>query len=135
MNLSKTFQHVFTVNYIFDFSGMTIIQSDRLYMIVGFLMVFLAAVFQTIAIYSKNPIKKMFWHRLSSPLGVGGILEVLWYVARYENIKLFGSHFVAWLIGIIVLVWIYFPIRYFFSRYKHDKQNWEKQQIKLKYLK
>jgi hypothetical protein len=104
-------------------------------MVVGLLMVLLGSAFKLISNYSTNSVKRMFYHRLASPLVVGGILEVLWYSARYENIKLFGSHFSAWIAGIAILVWISFPIRYFFTRYKSEWQSWEKQQIKLKYLK
>lgn len=134
MTTREQFQHVFNVSYIFDFSNMILTVGDRMYMIVGFLMVVLGSVFQVIGLYSKNPVSRLMWYRLASPLGVGGILEVFWYVARYENINLFGSHFVAWGIGIVVLVWIFFPIRYLLGRYNKERVNWEKQQIKLKYI-
>lgn len=135
MDILAILKNVFTPGYIFDFSAMTLTQGDRVYMIAGLLMVLLGAGFKLMSNFSKDPVTKRLWHRFASPLVVGGILEVLWYALREQNIKLFGSHFAAWAIIIVILVVLYFPARYWLSRYKEDRQKWEKQQVKLKYIK
>jgi len=135
MDIRATLRHVLTSGYIFDFTNMLPSSGDRLYMIAGLLMVLLGAVFKLISNFSRNSVTRLLWHRLASPLVVGGILEVLWYTARDQNIKMFGSHFIAWLIGIVVIVWIYFPIRYCFGYYRQEREHWQKQQVKLKYIK
>jgi type VI protein secretion system component VasK len=68
-------------------------------------------------------------------LGTGGILEVIWYGLRFENVKLFGSHFAAWLIGLITVIWFVTALVYALKQYRAEKDKWEKQQVKLKYLK
>jgi hypothetical protein len=135
MNIISKFKHVFTPSYIFDFTSMIPVQSDRLYLIVGLAMTVVGAVFKIISAFSTNPVSRRLWQRLASPFITIGILEALWFLARQQNIKLFGSHFVAWLMGIVFLVWLYFPIRYLIGSYRYEKQQWEKQQIKLKYIK
>ncbi len=135
MNIKEILQKVFSPEYIFDISVMVPHPTDRYYMFLGFVMVLVGVVFKVVSNFSKNPISQNLWHRLASPFVVGGILEVVWFVAREQNIKLFGSHIVAWIIGVVILIWLYFPLKYWWSKYKDEKQAWEKQQIKLKYMK
>lgn len=134
MDIKAILTKVFSTEYIFDFTVMVPDKTDRMYMIAGLLMVLLGTAFKLISNFSKNPVTAHLWHRLATPLIVGGVLEVLWLASREQNIKLFGSHFVALIIGIVVLVWIYFPIMHYFKEYKQRKDKWEKQQVKLKYM-
>ena len=135
MTFTEQLKHVFSVSYIFDFNIMVLSMGDRLYMIAGFIAALVAAILEIFSIYSKNPVTKNMWHKLSAPIGTAGILEVIWYSFRYENVRLFGSHFAAWLIGLIILIWLITAIKYVIKDYRREKQNWQKQQIKLKYIK
>ncbi len=135
MNFKETITHVFSLSYIFDFSFMPFSSGDRLYMIAGLVSVIFAAIFEIFSLWSKNPVTKNMWHKLAAPLGTGGILEVIWYGLRFENVKLFGSHFAAWLIGLITLIWFVTALVYALRQYRAEKDKWEKQQVKLKYLK
>ncbi len=134
MDIKAILTKVFSPEYIFDFTVMVPDKTDRMYMVVGLMMVLLGSAFKLISNFSKNPVTANLWHRLATPLIVGGVLGVLWLAAREQNIKLFGSHFLAWVIGIVVLIWIYFPVMHYFKGYKEQKSKWEKEQIRLKYM-
>ncbi len=124
----------FTSQYLFEIDRVTLHRSDKAFVLAGIIAVVLAVAFRILAIFAHNPVVKRLILRLFNLVLFVGLAEVVWFGARYQNIRFFGSHFVAMLILLIGLVWFGFIAKYFFGKYKAELESWQKQQIKLKYL-
>ncbi len=64
-----------------------------------------------------------------------GFLEMIWFGMRYLYVQTLASHFVALLIAVAGLIWIYNPIKYLITRYKVDMENAQREMSREKYLK
>jgi Ca2+/Na+ antiporter len=109
-------------------------KSDKVFFVLGGCLFVLGLGLRLFAWRAKNPINKKLFRRSAKLFDTIGILEVLWFGMRYENVRFFGTHFVALLCLLIGLVWLGFLVHYFFTAYPNEKRALEKQQLKEKYL-
>lgn len=73
--------------------------------------------------------------QVGSILFWAGLLEVVWLGLRYQRANALGTRFAAIVGGLLVLVWLYGPIKYFWKHYKNDILAEQKRLEKEKYLK
>src|SRR5581483_927085 len=122
-------------SYDYQFQVHTFLsRSDKVFAVLGVVAIVLAVLFKIAAASAANPIDKKFRNKLYSLLLFVGIWEVVWFGCRYEDAMFFGSHFVALLGFLIGAIWLVKVVMQIVKQYRPEKQAWEKEQIKLKYL-
>ena len=130
MNL-KSF---FTVKYLFEINRISLDSVDKFFLMLAGLLLVLAAIFKLSSVYSPNPADKKYRSQLYNVFLTIGLLEGVWFLARYQFIRFFGSRFVALLILLIGIVWFGAVLMKMIKNYKVEKVNWEKEELKRKYL-
>ena len=128
------FHKLLSPAYLFSVSSTYLERSDKLLFIIGALFIIFAIVFKIAALYAPNPVDTILRNKFYFMFLTIGISEVVWFGLRFENVKFFGSHFVALVILFIGLLWFLKLVWSIIRNYKGDKQLWEKEQVKLKYL-
>lgn len=83
---------------------------------------------------SKNVLLKPIFGRISSVFITVGLLEMFWFLLRSQLVVTLGSRFTALLIGLVGLGFLYWPIKYFLKQYSHDSVNYQREELKNKYL-
>ncbi len=124
----------FTSQYLFQINPGFIAPSEKLFAVAGIVLVLLAIVFKISAVLAPTPVDKKFRGKFFSLFLTIGLAELFWYFCRWQNAKFFGSHFMAWLIALIGLVWLGFVLVTIIKNYSKEKQVLEKEALKLKYL-
>jgi hypothetical protein len=124
----------FTTKFLFEINRVIIERSDRTFLIIGILAVTLAIVFKLSSILAPTPVDKKYRNKFFNLFLTIGLGEVFWYGARTQNVKLFGTHFMALLLLLVGLVWLVMIFIKLIKSYGREKKEWEKEQVKLKYL-
>ena len=132
-NLMNLKQYI-SPQYLFTFNSANISPQEKLFFIFGAVLVLLAIVIKISAVLAPSPVDAKFRNKFYKLFLTVGLGEVLWYGFRYENVKFFATPFVALFIVAIGLVWFVALLIGLLRRYKTDKQIWEKEQVKLRYL-
>ena len=130
----NTLKHFFSYQYLFDVNTVFISPKEKLFFMAGAVMVLLAIVLKIAAKLSKNPVDVKYRNKFYSLFLSIGIAEVIWYGARYENVRFFNTKFVAWSIVLIGIIWLVTILVKTFKNYGAEKTEWDKEQVKLKYL-
>ena len=120
--------------YLFQINRVLIAESDKWFFVAGMALAIMAIVFKLGALYAPDPVNKKYRQKFFSFLLSIGLAEMVWYGARAQNVNFFGTHFVAWLIALIGLVWLAVLLVKMFRNYGKEKRAWDKEQVKLKYL-
>jgi hypothetical protein len=123
-----------TPQYLFQINRVLIPESDRWFFVAGIVLAIMAIVFKLGALYAPDPVNRKYRQKFFSFLLSIGLAEMVWYGARAQNVSFFGTHFTAWLIVLIGLVWLVMLMVKMFRDYGKEKRQWEKEQVKLKYL-
>lgn len=139
MNFNINFQDIkwaelATTKFWFAIDRSMIHLSDKVFLLAGAVLIVLAiAAF----VYSKlidNKFLALVASRVAKIFFTIGILEVIWFGLRYQLVQVFGTRFVAVLILLTGLVWLYFPIRYLITHYKEDMERAQREASREKYL-
>jgi hypothetical protein len=133
MFLSFNLHKLVSAQYLF-INAVIYTRSDKLFFAAGCLMVILAIVFKIAALSAPSPIDQTWRNRFYRLLLSIGISELVWFGFRYENAAFLGSHFVALVILLIGLIWFLVLLAGILRGYKKTKTEWQKEQLKLKYL-
>jgi Ca2+/Na+ antiporter len=96
--------------YLFTINSVLLAKSDKVFFVLGGCLFVLGLGLRLFAWRAKNPINKKLFRRSAKLFATIGILEVLWFGMRYENVRFFGTHFVALLCLLIGLVWLGFLV-------------------------
>lgn len=128
------FKQFLTVKYLFQINSVMVESGDKYIFVTGIVLVILGAVFKLASLYAPDPINKKYRQKFFSLFMFAGISEIVWYGARVEDIRFFGTHFVAWLLILISLVWLLLLLVKMIKNYRKEISVWEKEQVKLKYL-
>ena len=133
MFLSFNLHKLVSSSYLFT-NAVIYTRSDKMFFAAGCLMVILAIVFKIAALSAPNPVDKVLRNRFYKLFLTIGISEVVWFGFRYENATFLGSHFIALIILLIGLIWFVCLAVSVIKNYNGNKDTWEKEQVKLKYL-
>lgn len=134
ITLPAIVQKVFSEKYLFEIDRIALQRSDNMFFVLGIILVVAATVLRVTNMYIQNPVVKKFQHRWFKLAATIGVLEVVWFGLRWENVRFFGTHFIALIILVIGVFWTVAILKYAWRTFALDKQQWEKQQLKLKYL-
>ena len=128
------FKKLVSLQYLFQIDSFMLYRSDKLFLLIGAVAIVLAAVLKIAAKTAPSPVDQKYRGKFFSLLLTVGIWELAWFACRYENIRFFGTHFIA-LIGLVVgLIWLVSIAVSMYRHYTSEKQSWEKEQVRLKYL-
>lgn len=127
-------KEIFTYKFLFEVNRIMLEKSDKVFLMIGALLVVLAIVFKIAAKLAPSEVDSKYRNKLFSLFLYIGFAEVIWFGLRYQNIKFFGSHFVAMLVLLIGLVWFVYLLVKMFKNYGQEKIVWEKEQVRQKYL-
>lgn len=125
---------LFTYNNLFQINSAYVSPAEKMVFFAAAALVLLAMVFKIASRLALNPVDKAFRDRFYRLFLSIGIAELLWYLCRYENANFFGSHFVALVIALIGVIWFLAILVSMLRYYGKEKTNWNKEQVKLKYL-
>ena len=130
MNI-KTF---FTPQYLFHVNTAFISPNEKLFLLFGGMLILISIVLKISSSLAPAPVDAKYRAKFYRLFLTIGIFEVIWYLFRYENVIFFDTPFVAWMIILIGLIWLGFVITSLVKHYREEKTNWEKQQVRQKYL-
>ena len=128
------FTKYFTAQYLFGTVSPQIGNSDLAAWYLGLVLLLGGIAFFVYAARIKELLKKDLLNRWGHLFFWIGLLFAFWYFLRYELIQYFSVHFVAALIFIGGLVWLYFILRYQLESYKTKRMDFEKEMLKKKYM-
>lgn len=120
--------------YWFGLDRVIVHLTDKIILYAGLALVLLGVIFLIVKIISSDKLKKPHFSRISSTFITIGLLEMFWYVLRWQYVNILGSRFMALVIALIGLISLIKPIRYFLFNYKKDSAMMGKEQLKDKYL-
>ncbi len=124
----------FSTEYWFAIDRAIIHPTDKIIFGFGAAIFILGVIALVGKMITKNKLLKPSIGRIGTVFIWVGLLELLWYFLRTQYVYALGTRFAALLIGVVGLLFLYSPIKYFFTQYKNDREQFEKQQVKDKYL-
>ncbi|MBI5530655.1 MAG: hypothetical protein HY918_04105 [Candidatus Doudnabacteria bacterium] len=107
---------------------------DKIFLLGGVILLLLGIVLKISSVLAPTPADKKYRNKFYHLLLSIGLLEMFWYFCRYENVSLFGSYLLNWVIAIVGLVWLVVLLTSAMKNYKAEKAGWDKEQQKKKYL-
>ncbi len=78
--------------------------------------------------------KKVLFGRFFHLFLTSGLLLMLWYGARVEQVPWISAHISALLVFVVFFVWLVFIVSFFWRKYRKLEESWSEQKIKQKYL-
>lgn len=124
----------FSTKYWFGIDRAVVHPTDKIIFGFGAIIFILGVLVLLAKLISKNQLLKPVIGRIAAVFIAVGLLEILWYFLRLQYINALGSRMAALIIGLVGLAFLYKPIKYFFGQYSKDKESYQKQQVKDKYL-
>lgn len=124
----------FSYQYLFQIDRVVVHQSDRALGFLGAGLLVLGVVFKLAAMYAPSSVDSKYRNIFFKLFFSIGLAEIIWYICRLEFVSFFGSHFVAFIILLIGIVWFIITLIKIIKHYSQDKQIWEKEQVRAKYL-
>ncbi len=124
----------FSTKYWFAIDRAVVHPTDKIIFGFGAIIFILGVLVLLVKLISKNQLLKPIIGRISAVFITVGLLEILWYFLRLQYINALGSRLAALIIGLVGLVFLYKPVKYFFGQYSKDQELYQKQQVKDKYL-
>jgi len=129
-----TIKDFFTREYLFDMNSAYISPAQKLMLFAGAALVLVAVALKIAAALAPTPVDSKYRRKFFTLFLTMGLLSLFWYLCRYENVMFFGSRFTAFTILLIGLIWLVMILVSMMRKYGGEKQSYEKDQVKLKYL-
>jgi len=124
----------FTADFLFNINRVLIEPVDKGFLFIGVAFVILGIVFKLAAKFAPSIIDSNYRNRFFHLFFVTGLSEIIWFAARIQFIKFFGTHFIALVIILIGLMWFFWIIKKIIKNYRREKRKWEREELKKKYL-
>jgi hypothetical protein len=132
--MTINFKELFSRAYLIKIDANQLHPTDCGLFYLGLGLTVLGAILLVTTRLAMNQFSREFRRRLCTWALTIGLVEVLWFGFRYQNAQVLGSHLAAFIVLLAGLVWLYFILRYRFGSYRSQLQQWEKDQLKQKYL-
>ncbi len=114
------FKKIFTPAYLLAVDSAMLHRSDWILLMIGIALTVVGIVTMLTGYYAPNHISRKLWRRLATLSLTIGLLELLWFGFRYENVTVLGTHALAFLILIVGAVWLYSIIKYRLTTYRTE---------------
>lgn len=82
----------------------------------------------------KHPIARKLLSRLMRMSYSMGIVGLLWFGFRYQNIPIFSKRIWAGIIILVILIWLFWIIKYAMFQFKLEKREHDDYLLRSKYL-
>lgn len=129
------FKQFFSYDFLIYLNRIRIEKIDIVFASIAVGLLVLGIIVRIVSWRSSHKVRKSMLLRFARLFVTIGIMGLVWYGARYQLVAWFGTHLTYVIILLIGLVWTGFLLRYVFGSYFSEKQAWEKEQQKLKYIK
>lgn len=127
-------KYLFTKDFLFHVNSVRLETVDRVFLVASLLgLVFGVGLWIWMRV-DTNLVRRAVVRRYKALSFTFGLLGVLWFALRYENVAWFGSHFAFILLLVVVGIWKIFLAKYLMFHYCKDLAVWEREQVKNKYL-
>lgn len=123
-----------TYVFWFGYDPIVVHAADKVIFLLGLLLVVFGFIALIFSIFARNEFLAKVAKWKAKILIIIGLVEMIWFVLRFQNVQVFGTRFVAGLILLIGLIWLYQPAKYFFTKYKVDLAEAERKANRDKYL-
>jgi len=123
-----------TPDFLFQINRVRIEPIDEAFLYIGIAMVVLAFVFKLAARLSPSSVDAKYREKFFSLFVSIGFSVIVWFAARAQLVRFFGTHFVVLLVLFVGLVWFVWIVVKMAKNYRKEKQAWDKEQMKRKYL-
>ena len=123
-----------TPDFLFQINRVQIEYIDEAFLYIGIAMVVLAFVFKLGARLAPSSVDSEYRGKFFSLFVSIGFSVIVWFAARAQLVRFFGTHFVVLLILFVGLVWFAWIVVKMARNYRKEKQAWDKEQMKKKYL-
>ncbi len=123
-----------TTKFWFEVDRARIHPSEQAFLYIGIGLVVLGVLALVFARFTHNKFLARVAMWLAKIFLTIGILEGIWYLMRTQYAQLLGSKFVAALLLLWGIIWIYWPIRYLLKNYQEDMVKAEREASREKYL-
>lgn len=123
-----------TKEFWFYIDRATIHFSEMAFVYLAGILIVLGIIFILFARFTKNKFLALAAIRFAKIFFTIGILEGIWFGLRYQYAQVLGTKFVAALIVLWGLVWLYWPIKYLLTNYKIDMAEAQRAASRDKYL-
>lgn len=135
MNFNNiNWNELLTSKFWFGIDRAQIHLSETAFLYVGAGLVVLGILALAFARFTSNQFLSRVALRFAKIFIVIGLLEGLWYVLRTQYVQLLGAKFIAALLLVWGLVWLYWPIKYLLRNYKEDMAKAQREASRDKYL-
>lgn len=132
--MTINWNEVWSYEFWFQIDHSRLHSSDYWILYAGIALTALAILLFLYRLMVKNKFIKQVAGRIAKIFITIGLLEILWFGIRFENGLALGTKFTAVLIAVVGLVWMYWPIKYLFTRYKTDMEIASREVTREKYL-
>jgi Ca2+/Na+ antiporter len=132
--LSAFFHKFFTYQYWFAPVLPNISISDQLLYYFGIVLVLAGIILFFAMRGQKDLLRQKLLKRWTYWAFFSGLGFVAWYALRYELIDYFSTHIVWLLVFLASLLWLIFVFKYQFAEHARLRQEFDREQIKKKYL-
>ena len=134
MNFKVFLTKYLSQTFLFDINRIQIERIDKVFGLIGAVLVILAIVFKLASIYAPTPSDNKFRGKFYALFFSIGLSEIIWFLCRWQTVTFFGSHFVALFFLLVGVIWFLILVVKMIKGYSKEKADWEKEQVKLKYL-
>lgn len=128
------FRQLVSREYLLEVDFTRLHPTDHGLAVLGAALTLLGIILRIMARWAPHELSRHFRQRLSTWALTIGLLEVLWFGLRYQNAPALGSHLAAFLVLLLGLIWLFYIVRYRFGSYRGSVQQWQREQVKQKYL-
>lgn len=128
-------QYFFTSSFWFSMEDYRVRYLDYGILFVGAFLAIFGLVMLVLSKKKFDPFTKELYVRFGKVPVVTGFLLVLWFGLRYQNINFLGFRFMAGLVVLSGVFWVYWVYKKIGKKYHVNLSNWKKEQLKQKYLK
>ncbi len=136
MTLKNINWHDFiTPKFWFTIDTTRIHPSEKAFLYLAGVLILLGILVLVFAKLSKNKFLARVATRFAKIFFTIGIVEAIWFGLRYEYAQVLGTKFVAVLILLWGIIWMYWPVKYLFTHYKVDMAEAQRAASRDKYLK
>ncbi|HEX3095726.1 MAG TPA: hypothetical protein VHQ20_01240 [Patescibacteria group bacterium] len=125
---------VLTTKFWFFIDPSRIHPSEQAFLYLGIVLVVIGIIFLIFTRFAKNQFLARVSFRFARTFLTTGIVLAIWYLLRFEQAQVLGSKFVAGLITLFGIIFLYGPIKYLIANYKVDMAEAERQASREKYL-
>lgn len=132
--LKHAFQYFFSSNFQFAINRVRLETVDKVFGGIAVALVAIGVVSFIVSRLNRNIVTKRFLRRVQTWSLTMGLLGLVWFAARYQLVALFGTHLAFLIVLLVAIIWLWHIISYRLRVYTHEKEVWEKEQLKQKYL-